>query len=723
MSRPRPHRAFTLVEVAVVLVSLAVLAAIAVPTFARFIAGTRERVAEQSAAAVVRDAQGLAALDSGRTNVLDSDIDLILDTSGAGVSSEVSTVTYDSTNDAGTMGTFTVVVRAVSCTVPLLTGAVVGSASCPGAVASGPPGTPPAPNLTPGEESLTVAVTPGAGPAPTSYQVSLDPGGATCTITAPSTSCVITGLDPQQSYTATVIASNDAGPSDSSLPSTPASPQEGGGEPGSAPVVTYIATEFPGIDPNETLTVSVDGQPAPPGSTFTVTGTVPTGVTLDPDTGTLTGPAEWKFRAAKIASGAQFSCALTTVGTVKCWGRNDLGQLGDGTNTSRNAPLDVVAIGASAGGAPLTNVVDVSAGSNHACAVRANTTVVCWGANTYGQLGSGQAQTLEGGPAYVPSPVVVLGVGQSVGGSALTGATSVDVGYQRSCAVLSTGQARCWGYDLNGGLGGAYDGNAVASTPLVLRAPSSTSALEPIADISVDRLSCAVMTGGNAVCWGDNSTFGSPFTVLEVASPTVPMSDVTGVDTSSGHACFVKSTGQVACMGTNTNGQLGEGTTTSSGKSAKYVLTSLGGPQLSGATGVSVADGSSCARLSDQSVSCWGSNVYGRLGLGTGSSASRISYPAPVVPNGAASGSSALTGLSAVSLGSGHGCVRASDGLVSCFGANPHGEIALGVNANYETPQPVVASLGNSGFPAVLTVQVVLPDGRTGSTTITLTAP
>lgn len=722
MSRPRPPRAFTLVEVAVVLVCLALLAAIAIPTFARFISGTREGVAEQSAAAVVRDAQGLAALDGGRTNVQDADIDLILDTAGAGTSSEVSAVTYDATNDAGTMGTFTVVVREVSCTVPLLTGAIVGSATCPGAVISGPPATPPAPTLTPGENALTVSVTPGSGPAPSSYTVTLDPGGATCTITAPSTSCTITGLDPQESYTATVVATNDDGSSGPSVPSTPASPQESG-DPGNAPVITYTATEFPGIDPNETLTVSVDGQPAPPGSTFTVTGTVPTGVTLDPETGTFTGPAEWKFRAAKIASGSQFSCALTTVGTVKCWGRNDLGQLGDGTNTSRNAPQEVVAVGVSAGGAPLTNVIDVSAGSNHACAVRANTTVVCWGANTYGQLGSGQAQTLEGGPAYVPSPVVVLDVGQSPGGSALTGATSVDVGYQRSCAVLSSGQARCWGYDLNGGLGGAYDGNAVASTPLVLRAPGSSGALSPIAAIAVDRLSCAVMTGGNAVCWGDNATFGAPFTVLEVASASVPMTDVVGVDTSSGHACFAKSTGQVACMGANGNGQLGEGTTTSSGKSAKYVLTSSGDPQLSGATSVSVADGSSCARLSTQTVSCWGNNTYGRLGLGTGSSTSRMAYPAPVVPNGAASGSSALTGLSAVSLGSGHGCVRASDGLVSCFGGNPYGEIALGVNANYETPQPVTASLGNSGFPAVLTVQVVLPDGRTGNTTITLTAP
>lgn len=84
---------------------------------------------------------------------------------------------------------------------------------------------------------------------------------------------------------------------------------------------------------------------------------------------------------AAISTGAYDTCALMTAGTVKCWGRNEVGGLGDGTTTPRSGPVDVV-------GLP-PNVTSISVGSEHACAVTSKGGIDCWGGNGFGELGDG----------------------------------------------------------------------------------------------------------------------------------------------------------------------------------------------------------------------------------------------------------------------------------------------------------------------------------------------
>ncbi len=130
-----------------------------------------------------------------------------------------------------------------------------------------------------------------------------------------------------------------------------------------------------------------------------------------------------------IAAGGYHTCALTSGGAVKCWGRNREGQLGDATQTRRLAP--VVAAGLAAG------VTAIAAGAFHTCALIASGTVKCWGYNRSGQLGTSNEMD-QSVPVEVPG---------------LADVRAIAAGADHTCAVLSDGVLECWGYNYYGQLG------------------------------------------------------------------------------------------------------------------------------------------------------------------------------------------------------------------------------------------------------------------------------
>jgi alpha-tubulin suppressor-like RCC1 family protein len=132
---------------------------------------------------------------------------------------------------------------------------------------------------------------------------------------------------------------------------------------------------------------------------------------------------------------------------VKCWGDNNSYATGDGVNTTtgRSTPVSVVGVG---GVGVLSNVVSIAGGFQHYCALLADTSVVCWGADAQGQLG-------DGGTTNSSKPVVVAG---------LSGAAQVIAGYDYSCARLTSGSVQCWGGNAYGQIGDGTTTNRSAPT-------------------------------------------------------------------------------------------------------------------------------------------------------------------------------------------------------------------------------------------------------------------
>jgi alpha-tubulin suppressor-like RCC1 family protein len=287
--------------------------------------------------------------------------------------------------------------------------------------------------------------------------------------------------------------------------------------------------------------------------------------------------------AVVVGAGIEHSCALVADGTVRCWGTNFVGQLGDGTFGSLSAvPKTVQGI---------ANAASLAAGGFHNCALLSDRTVKCWGRNQDGQIGNGDSTTDVSPPQ------------QAVAG--LTSVAAIAAGGYHSCALLQDGTARCWGRNSRGQLG---DGTSVpSSTPVTVSGLTTGVALT-----AGLYHTCALLRDGSVQCWGENSD-GQIGSTLAFSSVPVTVSAISGaVAVSAGvfHTCALLSDGTARCWGQNANGQLGNGTTANS----PNPVTVSG---LTAAIGIAGAGLHSCALMANRSAQCWGWNVYGQLGNGT----------------------------------------------------------------------------------------------------------
>jgi alpha-tubulin suppressor-like RCC1 family protein len=304
------------------------------------------------------------------------------------------------------------------------------------------------------------------------------------------------------------------------------------------------------------------------------------------DRSTPTAVSGLQSGVAAIAAGQYHTCALTTGGGVLCWGSNASGQLGDGTTTSRATPTAVSGLG--------SGVAAVSAGGFHTCALTAGGGVLCWGSNATGQLGDGTTtQRL--------TPAAVTGLG--------SGIAAIAAGYNHTCARSTGGGMGCWGNNLYGNLG---DGTTTTRLWPVAVSGLGTSG---VAAISVGVWhSCALTTGGGVLCWGANfwGQLGDG-TTTQHTTPTAVSglgSGVSKVAAGGNHTCAVTAGGGASCWGWNSDGQLGDGTTTY--RTAPVAVIGLG----SGTAEIDPGLHDTCAVTGGGGARCWGSDGDGQLGTG-----------------------------------------------------------------------------------------------------------
>jgi alpha-tubulin suppressor-like RCC1 family protein len=247
-----------------------------------------------------------------------------------------------------------------------------------------------------------------------------------------------------------------------------------------------------------------------------------------------------------FTTGAYHTCAVLGDGTLQCWGRNGDGELGDGTFTTRSIPRPVDG---------LTGVVAVSGGGGHTCAVLSDGTVRCWGDNTGGQLGNG---TTVGST----TPVAVNGI---------AGAVNVSAGWRHTCALLADGTVRCWGQNQFGQLGDGTTTNRTTPVPVAVTGAAAITA-------GWWHHSCALLGDGTVRCWGENAwgQLGNGTTTGSLSPVTMSGTGVTWTSSNTAVAT-IDATGRATGVGAGTTTITA---TDGSGASASTTLTVVGEANL-----------------------------------------------------------------------------------------------------------------------------------------------
>jgi alpha-tubulin suppressor-like RCC1 family protein len=324
---------------------------------------------------------------------------------------------------------------------------------------------------------------------------------------------------------------------------------------------------------------------------------------------TVGGPANYTPKAVvglgtdtkQISTGSQHTCALKNDGQVLCWGVNQSGQLGKPILTvgtqANPTPTLVVDLG--------TDTKQISAGGIHTCALKNDGKVLCWGDNTFGEVGN--PATLGGQANSTPTAVVGLG----------TDTKQISTGSTHACALKNDGKVLCWGLNANGQLGNPL-------TVFVQANPTPTV----VVDLGTDTkqittgnvYTCALKNDGKVLCWGDNTfgQLGNPATFGGRANPTPTAVVDLGIDSkqiSAGgaHICALKNDGKVLCWGNNLSGQLGNTAITSTTQSNPIPTAVVG---LDGANTQQIGAGTNhtCALKTNGKLLCWGSNGFSQLG-------------------------------------------------------------------------------------------------------------
>lgn len=308
--------------------------------------------------------------------------------------------------------------------------------------------------------------------------------------------------------------------------------------------------------------------------------------------------------------------------------------------------------------------VQVQAGQIHSCALAANGTVRCWGDNSRAQLGESAITPRRTTPTEV---------------AGLAGVTQIALGGQHTCALMSNGTVKCWGANHAGQCGTGATSESLAS-------PTSVVGLSGVLEIAAGFVhTCARVADGSAYCWGENGELqlGDTTTTDRPRPTRVPdVAGVTDIAAGANHTCIVDTSGAPRCWGGNQYGQVIAG----GYDQEPYPVAPLYGNGH--AASVTLGYYHTCARMTDGTAQCWGSNQNGQLGGGGADAAHQHAQ---------------VTGLTTaveIACGASHSCVRLEDGGVSCWGANNIGQLGDGTLQESTVPRPIGSITDATGITA-----------------------
>ncbi len=356
-------------------------------------------------------------------------------------------------------------------------------------------------------------------------------------------------------------------------------------------------------------------------------------------------------------------------GSAYAWGDNSDGQLGEGNTTNSTTPL---AVRLPAG----VQVTAMAAGASHSLAIGSDGKLYAWGSNNSGQLGNG------GRPGGLTPVLVSLPAGVT--------ATAIAAADHHSLAIGSDGNLYAWGGNLSGELGNGS--TTQSNVPALVHLPVGVTATAIAAGA---QYSLAIGSDGNLYAWGDNyagqlgngsSAQSNVPTIVSLPAGVTPMAIAAGFE----HSLASGSDGNLYAWGSNNNGQLGTGNTTSSHVPVTVLL-----PVGVTATAIAAGSSHSLAIGSDGVLYSWGYNYFGQLGDGSrnfpyyNTTLQVVSLPAGVT-------------ATAIEAGDIHSLAIGSDGALYAWGDNHYGELGNGTVAIYGNPTPALVSLPTGSTPVAL---------------------
>ena len=360
----------------------------------------------------------------------------------------------------------------------------------------------------------------------------------------------------------------------------------------------------------------------------------------------------------EVEGGYDFTCSRKSDGTVWCWGKDEFGQLGNsGFGSDKKVARKVYG---------LTNAADICVGYQHACAVKSDGKMYCWGKGTDDRLGFGTTENQF-------SPVEVKNISNAV---------SCSLGTSHSCVELSDKTTRCWGNAASGQLGNGQ----LSTTNMTI--PVSVYGISNAAQISAGGThACAVLDNGSIACWGSglNGELGIKLVGSKSTPVIVPVSGTfTQVSAGYGHTCALKNDGTVWCFGDNDYGQLGDNSTTDSFSAVQV-------NSITTAKQISTGNDFSCALLTDNYTKCWGYNSHGQLG--DRSNTDRLT---PV--NVKLSNANNLDNVRSISSNKYTSCAVLNNNNAYCWGKGDHQQLGYTSNQYQGNRNFAVETAGSNSF-------------------------